>query len=42
MSRGAEIWAVLKRAATLEGPWVDVLAGGNPAFRFFKVVVVVP
>ena len=37
---GAEIQAVLKGAATLEGPWADVPAGGNPAFRFFKVVVV--
>ena len=39
---GAEIPAVLKGAAALEGPWADVPAGGNPAFRFFKVVVVVP
>ena len=37
---GAEIQAVLKGAATLEGPWADVPAGGaGAAFRFFKVVV---
>jgi hypothetical protein len=39
---GAEIQAVLKGAERLDGPWADVPAGGNPAFRFFKVVVVVP
>ena len=37
---GAEIQAVLKGAERLEGPWADVPAGGNPAYRFFKVVVV--
>ena len=36
---GAEIRAVLKEAASLEGPWAEVSAGGNPTFRFFKVVV---
>ena len=34
-------WKV-KGAATLEGPWGDVSAGGNPAYRFFKVEVVLP
>ena len=34
--------AVLKGAATLEGPWGEVPAGGNPAYRFFKVEVVLP
>ena len=34
-------WKV-KGAATLEGPWGDVPAGGNPAYRFFKVEVVLP
>ena len=37
---GAEIQAVLKGAERLEGPWADVPAGGNPSYRFFKVVVV--
>lgn len=36
---GTELRAALKGAATLEGPWDDVPQGGNPAFRFFKVVV---
>ena len=41
---GAEIKATLKCAATLEGPWEDVPAGGSPGtarptLRFFKVVV---
>ncbi len=31
---GAEIQAVLKGAERLEGPWADVPAGGNPAYRF--------
>ena len=39
---GAKIQAVLKGAERLEGPWADVPAGGNPAYRFFKVVVEVP
>jgi hypothetical protein len=39
---GVEIQAVLKGAAALEGPWADVPAGGNPAYRFFKVVVELP
>ena len=39
---GAEIRAVLRGAATLEEPWADVPVGGNPAFRFFKVEVVLP
>ena len=39
---GAEIQAVLKGAERLEGPWADVPTSGNPAFRFFKVVVEVP
>ena len=39
---GAEIQVVLKGAATLEGPWAEVPAAGNPAFRFFKVVVEMP
>jgi hypothetical protein len=34
-------WKV-KGAATLEGPWGDVPAGGNPGYRFFKVEVVLP
>ena len=32
----------VKGAAMLEGPWGDVPAGGNPAYRFFKVEVVLP
>ena len=36
---GAEIRAVLKGAESLAGPWAEVPAGGNPTFRFFKVVV---
>ena len=32
----------VKGAATLAGPWRDVPAGGNPAYRFFKVEVVLP
>ena len=32
----------VKGAATLDGPWDEVPAGGNPAYRFFKVEVVVP
>ncbi len=39
---GAEINATLKGAATLDGPWADVQAGGDPAFRFFKVTVEMP
>ena len=39
---GAEIPAVLKGTATPEGPWDEVPAGGNPAFRFFKVTVEMP
>ena len=39
---GAEIQAVLMGAASLEGPWAEVPAGGNPAYRFFKVVVELP
>ena len=39
---GAEIRAVLKGAESLAGPWAEVPAGGNPAFRFFKVVVELP
>ena len=34
--------AVLKGAATLEGPWGEVPASGNPAYQFFKVEVVLP
>ena len=36
--------AVLKGAATLEGPWGEVngAAGGESAYRFFKVEVVLP
>ncbi len=35
--------AVLKGAATLEGPWGEVgSAGGESAYRFFKVEVVLP
>ena len=34
-------WKVLG-AATLEGPWGEVPAGGNPAYRFFKVEVALP
>ena len=29
-------------AATLDGPWGEVPAGGNPGYRFFKVEVVLP
>jgi len=32
----------VKGAATLQGPWGEVSAGGNPAYRFFKVEVVLP
>ena len=39
---GEEIPAVLMGAARLTGSWADVPAEGNPAYRFFKVVVVVP
>ena len=39
---GAEIRAVLKGAERLEGPWAEVPVGGNPAYRFFKVVVELP
>ena len=39
---GVEIQAVLKGAASLEGPWAEVPAGSNPAYRFFKVVVELP
>ena len=39
---GAEIQAVLKGAERLEGPWEEVPVGGNPAYRFFKVVVELP
>ena len=44
---GAEIRAVLKGVATLEGTWEDVSAGGSPGtarptIRFFKVVVELP
>ena len=39
---GAELEVKVKGAATLEGPWADVPAGGNPAYRFFKVVVELP
>ena len=33
---------VLKGAERLEGPWADVPAGDEAAFRFFKVVVELP
>ena len=39
---GAEIQAVLKGAASLEGPWADVTEENKAGFRFFKVVVEVP
>ena len=29
-------------AESLKGPWGEVPAGGNPAYRFFKVEVVLP
>ena len=32
----------VKGAAALAGPWGDVPAGGNPAYRFFKIEVEVP
>ena len=32
----------VKGAATLQGQWGEVPAGGNPAYRFFKVEVVLP
>lgn len=34
-------WKV-KGAATLAGPWEDGPAGGNSAYRFLKVEVVLP
>ena len=43
---GAEIQAVLKGSASLEGPWAEVPEDGGspgtarPTIRFFKVVVV--
>ena len=39
---GAELEVKLKGAATLEGPWGEVPAGGEPTYRFFKVEVVLP
>ena len=33
---------LLKGAERLEGPWAEVPEGGNPAYRFFKVVVELP
>ena len=39
---GAEMQAVLKGAASLEGPWADVTEENKAGFRFFKVVVEVP
>ena len=39
---GAELEVKLKGAATLEGPWEEVPAGGEPMYRFFKVEVVLP
>ena len=45
---GAEIRAVLKGAATPEGPWEAVPAGGGspgtarPTMQFFKVTVELP
>ena len=42
---GAEIQAVLKGAAALDGEWTAVegaTAAEKAAMRFFKVVVVVP
>jgi hypothetical protein len=39
---GVEIQAVLKGAERLDGPWADVPEEGNPAFRFFKVVMELP
>ena len=34
-------WKV-KGAVSLDGPWEEVPAGGNTAYRFFKVEVVLP
>ena len=45
---GAELRAVLKGAASLEGPWAEVPAGGGspgtarPTMQFFKVTVELP
>ena len=39
---GAELEVKLKGAATLDGPWGEVPADGNPAYRFFKVVLEMP
>ena len=39
---GAEIQAVLKGAATLDGEWQTVTEENKAGFRFFKVVVEVP
>ena len=39
---GAEILAVLKGAATLDGEWQTVTEENKAGFRFFKVVVEVP
>ena len=36
---GAEIQAVLKGAATLDGEWQTVTEENKEGFRFFKVVV---
>ena len=34
--------AVIEGAAALGGEWQEVPAGGNPAFRFFRVKVALP
>ena len=39
---GTELDVKVKGAATLEGPWGEVPAGGEPTYRFFKVEVVLP
>ena len=39
---GVEIPTKVKGAERLEGAWADVPAEGNPAYRFYKVEVVLP
>ena len=39
---GTELNALLQGAIELDGPWSEVPPEGNPAYRFFKVVVELP
>ncbi len=39
---GTELKARVKGSATPTGPWTEVPAAGNPAYRFFKVEVALP